>query len=160
MACLSNHKDLSIASEMISDGAATLMESGVVTNRNKTFYPGATTCTFMMGTKKLYNFVNDNPKVLAFDVALTNDPFIIHQNPKMIAVNSALEVDLTGQICAESLGCHHYSGVGGQIDFIYGASRSRGGKAIIVLPSRTSKGISRIVNTVRIEKMIVYDLYQ
>lgn len=146
---LNNHKDLSIASEMLSDGIMRLMQKGIVTNRYKTFQPGATTCTFILGTKKLYDFVNDNPKILAFDVAVTNDPHRIGQNPRMCAINSALEIDLTGQICAESLGTYHFSGVGGQMDFMHGASLSKHGKPIIVLPSQTSKGESRIVNLVK-----------
>ena len=146
--CLENHKDLSIASEMISDGVMTLIEKGVVTNRYKTFHPGTTTCTFIMGTRKLYNFVDDNPNILSFGTDITNDPARISQNPKMCSINSALEIDLTGQVCAESLGSAHYSGVGGQMDFMYGAALSKQGKPILVLPSQTSKGVSRIVNTV------------
>ena len=148
--CLENHKDLSIASEMISDGVVTLIEKGVITNRYKKFYPGATTCTFALGTRKLYDFIDDNPNILAFDVSLTNDPAQIRRNPKMCAINSALEIDLTGQVCAESLGTVHYSGVGGQLDFLRGAALSPHGKPILVLPSQTSKGISRIVSTVSI----------
>jgi len=146
--CLKNHKDLSIASEMISDGVMTLMQKGVVTNRYKSFHPGRTTCTFILGTRKLYDFVDDNPNVLSLDVGITNDPAQIRQNPKMCAINSALEIDLTGQVCADSLGLTHYSGVGGQMDFMHGAALSRHGKPILVLPSQTSKGVSRIVNTV------------
>ena len=145
---LTDHKDLSIASEMLSDGVVELMQKGVVTNRYKNFHPGATTCTFMLGTRKLYDFVDDNPNVLAFDVAVSNDPARIRLNPRMCAINSALEIDLTGQVCAESLGLTHYSGVGGQVDFMYGAALSERGKPIIVVPSQTSKGVSRIVNTV------------
>ena len=146
--CLENHKDLSIASEMISDGVVTLIEKGVVTNRYKKFYPGATTCTFILGTRKLYDFVNGNPNVLSFDVSITNDPAQIRRNPKMCAINAALEIDLTGQVCADSLGSLHYSGVGGQLDFLRGAALSPQGKPILVLPSQTSQGISRIVSTV------------
>lgn len=146
---LNNHKDLSIASEMLSDGIMRLMQKGIVTNRYKTYHPGATTCTFILGTRKLYDFVNDNPKILAFDVAVTNNPHQIGQNPRMCAINSALEIDLTGQICAESLGTSHFSGVGGQMDFMHGASLSKHGKPIIVLPSQTSKGESRIVNLLK-----------
>ncbi len=149
--CLENHKDLSIASEMISDGVVTLMEKGVITNRYKKFHPGKTTCTFILGTRKLYDFVDDNPNILAFDVSLTNDPEEIRRNPKMCAINSALEIDLTGQVCAESLGSIHYSGVGGQMDFMHGAAQSEHGKPILVLPSQTSKGVSRIASTVSIE---------
>jgi acyl-CoA hydrolase len=146
--CLENHKDLSIASEMISDGVIPLIQTGVITNRRKKFHPGATTCTFILGTKKLYDFVDGNPNILLFDVSITNDPAQIRRNPKMCAMNSALEIDLTGQVCADSLGLMHYSGVGGQMDFMRGAALSEHGKPIIVLPSQTSKGISRIVNTV------------
>ncbi|CAF5012527.1 unnamed protein product, partial [Rotaria sp. Silwood1] len=146
---LENHKDLSIASEMISDGVMTLMEKGVVTNRYKTFHPGVTTCTFIMGTRKLYDFVNDNSNVRVLDIGITNDPSQIRRNPKMCAINAALEVDLAGQVCAESLGSVHYSGVGGQIDFMRGAALSEKGKAILVLPSQTSNGISRIVSTLK-----------
>lgn len=147
--CLENHKDLSIASEMISDGVVALIEKGVVTNRYKKFYPGTSTCTFILGTKKLYDFVDDNPTVLSFDVSLTNDPAQIRRNPKMCAINSAIEIDLTGQVCADSLGSSHYSGVGGQMDFMRGAALSEHGKPILVLPSQTSKGISRIVSTLK-----------
>ncbi|CAF1076789.1 unnamed protein product [Adineta steineri] len=146
---LQNHKDLSIASEMISDGVVPLIQNGVINNRYKKFHPGHTTCTFILGTRKLYDFVDDNPNILLFDVAVTNDPARIRQNPKMCSINSALEIDLTGQVCAESLGSTHYSGVGGQMDFMRGAALSQHGKPIIVLPSQTSKGISRIVNTLK-----------
>ncbi|CAF4584350.1 unnamed protein product, partial [Rotaria sp. Silwood2] len=146
---LEDHKDLSIASEMISDGVVSLMEKGVVTNRYKTFHPGATTCTFILGTRKVYDFVNDNPNVLVLDIGITNDPAQIRRNPKMCAINAAIEVDLTGQVCADSIGTMHYSGVGGQIDFMRGAALSEKGKAILVIPSQTSKGISRIVSTLK-----------
>lgn len=160
--CLSNHKDLSIGSEMLSDGVMKLMQQGIVTNRYKTFHRGATTCTFVLGTRELYDFIDDNPKILAFDVAVTNDPYQIRQNPKMCAINSALEIDLTGQICAESLGSMHYSGVGGQMDFMHGAALSKGGKPIIVLPSQTSKGESRIVNMVILllsDALLTYSMF-
>jgi len=150
--CLENHKDLSIASEMISDGVMTLIKKGVVTNRYKNFHPGTTTCTFILGTRKLYDFVHDNPSVLSLDVGITNDPAQIRQNYKMCAINSALEIDLTGQVCADSLGSMHYSGVGGQMDFMRGAALCQYGKPILVLPSQTSKGVSRIVNTVSFKR--------
>jgi acyl-CoA hydrolase len=102
----------------------------------------------MLGTKKLYEFVDDNPNVLSLDVSITNDPAQIRRNPRMCAINSALEIDLTGQICADSLGTMQYSGVGGQLDFMRGAALSEHGKPIIVLPSQSSKDVSRIVNTV------------
>ncbi|CAF3716736.1 unnamed protein product [Rotaria socialis] len=147
--CLENHKDLSIASEMISDGVMNLIQKGVVTNRYKKFHPGITTCTFILGTKKLYNFVDDNPNVIVLDVGITNDPTEIRRNSKMCAINAAIEVDLTGQVCADSIGQMHYSGVGGQMDFMRGAALSHEGKPILVLPSQTTKGISRIVNTLK-----------
>ncbi|UJR26574.1 hypothetical protein I4U23_007895 [Adineta vaga] len=149
LACLDNHRDLSIATEMLSDSVIPLLENGVITNRYKKFHPGQTTCTFILGTRKLYDFVHDNPNILALDVSMTNDPAQIRRNPRMCAINSALEIDLTGQICADSLGTMQYSGVGGQLDFMRGAGLSKHGKPIIVLPSQTSKGVSRIVNTLQ-----------
>jgi acyl-CoA hydrolase len=103
--------------------------------------------TFLLGSQKVYDFINNNPQVLMMDVGYTNDPFIIAQNPKVTAINSALQIDLTGQVCADSIGTKFYSGVGGQIDFVYGASRSKGGKAIIAMSSLTNKGISKIAPT-------------
>jgi len=97
-----------------------------------------------MGSQKVYDFIHNNPQVLMMDVGYTNDPFLIAKNPKTTAINSALQVDITGQVCADSLGTKFYSGVGGQIDFVYGASRSKGGKAIIAMPSVTNKGVSKI----------------
>ncbi|CAF2522657.1 unnamed protein product [Rotaria sp. Silwood2] len=149
LTCLNNHKDLSIATEMLSDGVIPLLEKGIITNRYKKFHPGKTTCTFILGTKKLYKFVDDNPNVLSLDVSITNDPAQIRQNLRMCAINSALEIDLTGQICSDSIGTMQYSGVGGQMDFMRGAALSKDGKPIIVLPSKTSKGVSRIVNTLK-----------
>jgi 4-hydroxybutyrate CoA-transferase len=146
--CLGNHKDLSIATEMLSDGVMSLLQKGVITNQYKKFHPGKSTCTFILGTKQLYDFVDDNPSILALSTEKTNDPAEIRRNPRMCAINSALEIDLTGQVCADSLGTMQYSGVGGQMDFMRGAALSKHGKPIIVLPSQTSKGISRIVNTV------------
>lgn len=145
---LNNHKDLSIATEMVSDGIIPLIEKGVITNKYKTFHPGRTTCTFILGTKKLYKFVDDNPNILALDVTSTNDPSQIRHNPRMCSISSAIEIDLTGQICSDTLGTMQYSGVGGQMDFMRGAALSEGGKPIVVLASQTSKGISKIVNTV------------
>ncbi|UJR22509.1 hypothetical protein I4U23_025560 [Adineta vaga] len=147
--CLENHKDLSIASEMISDGVVPLIQKGVITNRYKKFHPGKTTSTFIMGTRKLYDFVDDNPNICLLDVAITNDPAQIRQNTKMCSINAAIEIDLTGQVCSESLGTMHYSGVGGQVDFLRGAALSHEGKPILALPSQTTKGISRIVNTLK-----------
>lgn len=144
LAKLTNHKDLGIHTEMFADGVLPLVESGVVNGRNKVTDPGKMVSTFLMGSKEVYDFIDDNPGVLMMDVAYTNDPKIISQNPKMTAINSALQVDITGQVCADSIGTKFYSGVGGQVDFIYGASQSKGGKSIIAMPSVTNKGISKI----------------
>lgn len=144
LAQLGNHKNLGIHTEMFADGVLPLVESGVINGANKKLDKGKMVSTFLMGSQKVYDFIDDNPQVLMMDVGYTNDPFIIAQNPKVTAINSALQIDLTGQVCADSLGTKFYSGVGGQIDFIYGASRSEGGKAIIAMPSVTNKGQSKI----------------
>lgn len=142
--CLSNHKNLGIHTEMFSDGVVPLIESGVVNNEHKTVSVGKTVTSFVAGTKRVYDFVDNNPNVSFKSVSFVNDTAIIRQNPKMIAINSALEIDLTGQICADSIGTYQYSGIGGQMDFMRGASLSEGGKPIIAIPSETSKGVSRI----------------
>ncbi len=134
---LKDKKDLGVHSEMISDGVVDLWEEGVITNRKKTIHQGKIVTTFCMGTKKLYDFVNNNPCVEFYPSDYVNNPYIISLNEKMIAINSALEVDLTGQVSAESLGYLLYSGIGGQADFLRGASKSKGGKPIIALPSTT-----------------------
>lgn len=144
LAQLGNHKNLGIHTEMFADGVLPLVESGVINGRNKAIDKGKMVSTFLMGSQKVYDFIDNNPGVAMMDVGYTNDPFVIAKNPKVTAINSALQVDLTGQICADSLGTKFYSGVGGQIDFIYGASRSEGGKAILAMPSTTNKGISKI----------------
>ncbi|MBO5902753.1 MAG: acetyl-CoA hydrolase/transferase family protein [Tidjanibacter sp.] len=144
LAQLGNHKNLGIHTEMFADGVLPLVEKGVVNGANKVTDKGKIVSTFLMGSQEVYNFIDNNPEVLMMDVAYTNDPFIIAQNPKFCAINSALSIDLTGQVCADSLGRKFYSGVGGQVDFIYGASRSQGGKAIIAMPSVTNKGVSKI----------------
>ncbi|HNW48457.1 MAG: acetyl-CoA hydrolase/transferase C-terminal domain-containing protein [Bacteroidales bacterium] len=144
LAQLGGHKNLGIHTEMFADGVLPLVESGVINGANKAIDKGKMVSTFLMGSQKVYDFIDDNPMVLMQDVAYTNDPFIISKNPKVTAINSALQIDLTGQVCADSLGTTFYSGVGGQIDFIYGASLSQGGKAIIAMPSATNKGISKI----------------
>ena len=141
---LGNHKNLGVHTEMFADGVLPLVESGVINGANKKLDKGKLVSTFIMGSQKVYDFIDDNPGVLMKDVGYTNDPFVIAQNPKVTAINSAIQIDLTGQICADSIGTKFYSGVGGQIDFIYGASRSEGGKAIIAMPSVTRKGISKI----------------
>lgn len=147
LSCLTNHKDLGVHTEMFSDGILELVERGIITGANKALDKYKMVSTFVMGSQKTYDFLHNNPRVLMKDVAYTNDPFVIAQQPKMVSINSALQVDLTGQVCADSLGTKFYSGVGGQIDFIYGASRSKGGKAIIAMPSVTAKGVSKIAPT-------------
>ncbi|MBE0669612.1 MAG: acetyl-CoA hydrolase/transferase family protein [Anaerolineales bacterium] len=132
---LSNKKDLGIHTELFSDGVIELVNNGVLTNARKSLHPGKIVAGFILGTKKLYEWVNDNPMVEMHPTEYVNDPFVIAQNDRMVAVNSAIEVDLTGQVCADSIGPKLYSGVGGQLDFIYGASRSEGGVPIIALPS-------------------------
>lgn len=144
---LTEKKDLGIHSEMFSDGVLELYEKGVITNKKKTLHNGKFVATFLLGTKKLYDFVDNNPDVLILPVDYTNDPYIIGQNDNMVSINSALQVDLTGQVNAETLGVKHFTGIGGQLDFIRGAARSKGGKSIIALPSTASHGkVSRIVN--------------
>jgi len=139
-------KDLGIHTEMFSDGLIRLVEKGVVTNAKKTLHPGKIIASFVMGSRRLYDFIDNNPLVEFRPTEYTNDPFLIAQNEKMISINAAIEVDLTGQVCADSLGEMFYSGIGGQVDFTRGASRSKGGKPIIALPSTAkNESISRIV---------------
>ncbi|MFN3345458.1 MAG: acetyl-CoA hydrolase/transferase family protein [Chloroherpetonaceae bacterium] len=142
---LTEHKRLGIHTEMFSDGVIPLVESGVITGEEKRIHPHKIVATFAMGTRKLYDFIDDNPEVAMLDVQYVNDTAVIRRNPKVTAINSAVEIDITGQICADSIGTRMYSGVGGQMDFVRGASLSEGGKAIFALPSTTSKGESRIV---------------
>ena len=144
LAQLGGHKNLGIHTEMFADGVLPLVEAGVINGEAKNIDKGKMVSTFLMGSQKVYDFIHDNPGVLMMDVGYTNDPFIIAKNDRVTAINSALQVDLTGQVCADSLGRKFYSGVGGQIDFIYGASLSKGGKAIIAMPSITNKGVSKI----------------
>ncbi len=132
---LSGKKDLGIHTELFSDGVINLVNAGVLTNARKSLHPGKIVAGFILGTEKLYEWVNDNPMVEMHPTEYVNDPFVIAQNDRMVAVNSAIEVDLTGQVCADSIGPKLFSGVGGQLDFIYGASRSKGGVPIIALPS-------------------------
>ena len=130
---------------MFSDPLVDLVLSGVIDNSKKVIHPGRTISSFLMGTRKLFDFVDDNPAVMQLDVGYVNRVDVIARNPKVVAINSAVEVDLTGQVCADSIGPTIISGVGGQMDFIRGASLSREGRPIIALPSRTSKGVARIV---------------
>ena len=132
---LFDKKDLGIHTELFSDGVIDLVNAGVLTNAQKTLHPGKIVAGFMLGTKQLYDWADDNPLIELHRTEYVNDPFVIAQNERMVAVNSAIEVDLTGQVCADSIGPKLYSGVGGQLDFIYGASRSKGGVPIIALPS-------------------------
>lgn len=142
---LDAHKNLGIHTEMLSDGIIPLLENGVINNSLKKLNVGRSVTGFMLGTRKLYDFVHDNPSMRVMDIAYVNDTSIIRQNPKVTAINSAIEIDLTGQVCADSIGTYQFSGIGGQMDFIRGASLSENGKPIIALPSVTSKGASRIV---------------
>lgn len=143
---LQDKRDLGVHTELFSDSVIDLVESGVLTNAQKTLHPGKITAGFMIGTHRLYEWAHDNPLIELHRTEYINDPFVIAQNDRQVAINSAIEVDLTGQVCADSIGPKLYSGVGGQLDFIYGASRSEGGVPIIALPSTVKgKGISRIV---------------
>ncbi len=147
---LYDKRDLGIHTELFSDGVIDLIDAGVITNARKTLHPGKIVAGFIIGTKRLYRYVDDNPIVELHRTEYVNDPFVIAQNYRQVAINSAIEVDLTGQVCADSIGTFLYSGVGGQLDFIYGASRSNGGVPIIALPA-TAKGeeVSRIVPTLK-----------
>ncbi len=147
---LEHKKDLGIHTELFSDGVIPLVNAGIINNERKTLHPGKIVAGFILGSQRLYSFVDNNPIVEFHPQDYVNDPFIIAQNDRMISINSALEVDLTGQVCADSIGTTFYSGVGGQMDFVYGASRSKGGKPIIALPSTTRNDtISRIVPTLK-----------
>jgi acyl-CoA hydrolase len=147
---LGSHRNLGLHTEMFSDGAIDLIEKGVINNSKKRKVNGYCVSGFLVGTKRLYDFVDDNPIVKCMDISYVNDPHVVKQNPKVTAINSAIEIDLTGQVCADSIGMYQYSGIGGQMDFIRGASLSEGGKPIIALPSRTGKGISRIAPTLKV----------
>lgn len=155
LGCLTNHKDLGVHTEMFSEGILPLIEKGVVNGSKKTVLKHMIVSGFAMGTRKLYDFMDDNPIVLMMDISFVNDTAIIRRNPKVIAINSAIEVDLTGQICADSIGTKMYSGVGGQMDFMRGAALSPGGKAICALTSTTEKGISKIVPTLKMGAGVV-----
>jgi len=145
LSCLEGHKDLGIHSEMFSDGVLNLVEKGIINGRFKKKHPGMIVSSFVVGSKKLYDFIDDNPMVQMLDFEYVNNTDVIRKNPKVTAINSAIEIDLTGQVCADSIGCNIFSGVGGQMDFIRGASLSEGGKPIIALTSTTKHGESKIV---------------
>jgi len=142
---LVNHKNLGMHTEMCSDGVIDLYEKGVINNKCKQVHPNKGVSAFALGTKRLYDFLDDNPAVHFLDIDYVNDPHIIRRNDKMVAINSAIEIDITGQVCADSIGTYQYSGVGGQMDFMRGAALSKGGKPIIAMPSRTNKNVPRIV---------------
>lgn len=143
--CLHNHKDLGIHTEMISDGIVDLVANDVITNKFKGTHLNRTITSFAFGTRKLYDYIDDNPSFAFMDVEHVNYPINIMKNKKMVAINSAIEIDLTGQVCADSIGTFQFSGIGGQMDFMRGAALSEGGKPIIAISSRTKKGVPRIV---------------
>lgn len=148
LAALADKRDLGIHTEMFSDGVVDLVEKGVINGSRKTLHPGKIVASFVLGTRRLFDFVDDNPMCEFHPTEYSNDPFLIAQNDKMVSVNSALQIDLTGQVCADSLGSYFYSGIGGQVDFVRGAARSEGGKPIIALPSTAKDGtVSRICST-------------
>ena len=143
---LGNHRDLGVHTEMFSDGVIDLIQAGVINNERKTIHPHKVISGFVLGTKRLFDFIHDNPIFEFHPTHYANDPFIIAQNDRMVAINSAIEVDITGQVCADSMGEVLYSGIGGQVDFIRGAAHSKGGLPIIALPATAKSGrISRIV---------------
>jgi len=153
---LSNKHELGVHTEMFSDGLIPLIEGGVITNQHKKVHPGRTVTSFASGSQKLYDFLNDNMLVEFHPCDRTNDTSLIRKNPKVVAINAALEIDLSGQVCADSIGSKIYSGIGGQMDFIHGAALSPGGKPIIALPSTAAKGtVSRIVPTLKLGAGVV-----
>jgi acyl-CoA hydrolase len=145
LAALHGHRDLGVHTEMFSDAVVDLVERGVITGLRKCNHPGKVVASFATGTRRVFAFLDDNPQVAMLDFAYVNDPTVIRRNPKVTAINSAVEVDLTGQVCADSVGTRHLSGCGGQVDFLRGAALAEGGKPIVALPSRTVHGQSRIV---------------
>jgi acyl-CoA hydrolase len=142
---LDHHKNLGVHTEMCSDGIIDLFDRDIINNSQKRIHPHKTVTGFAVGTRRLYDYVDDNPAFVFLDIDYVNDPHVIRRNPKVVAINSAIEVDITGQVCADSIGSVQYSGIGGQMDFMRGAALSDGGKPIIALTSRTAKGINRIV---------------
>jgi 4-hydroxybutyrate CoA-transferase len=150
LSALRGHRRLGVHTEMLSDGIVDLVEAGVIDCAAKNYRPHKAICSFVMGSRRLYDFVDDNPFVECYGNDLVNDPFIIARNDNLVAINSAIQIDLTGQVCADSLGTKPFSGIGGQVDFIRGAARSHGGRAIIALPSTARHGdVSRICATLR-----------
>ncbi|MBO4466844.1 MAG: 4-hydroxybutyrate CoA-transferase, partial [Bacteroidales bacterium] len=146
---LTGHKHLGLHTEMFSDGALRLIKSGVIDGAAKEIDRGKVVASFLLGSAEVYSFIDHNPDVLMKDIAYTNDPRVISRNTNMVSINSAIEIDLTGQVCADSIGERIYSGTGGQLDFVRGAKLSKGGKAIIAMASRTTKGLPKIVPTLK-----------
>jgi acyl-CoA hydrolase len=155
LTCLHHHRNLGVHTEMFSEGILPLIEKGVVNGSKKTVLPYKIVSGFAMGSRKLYDFMDDNPEVLMMDISFVNDTSIIRRNPKVIAINSAIAIDLTGQVCADSIGTSMFSGVGGQMDFMRGAALSLGGKAICAIQSLTGKGISKITPTLKLGSGVV-----
>lgn len=149
LASLGGHQKLGVHTEMFSDGILPLVEKGVITNEFKKKHRGKIATGFILGSRKLYDFVDDNPSIAVLNIDYVNDTAVIRTNPKMTAINSAVEIDITGQVCSDSIGTYHFSGVGGQMDFMRGSALSEGGKPIIALPSMTAKGLSKIVATLK-----------
>jgi 4-hydroxybutyrate CoA-transferase len=146
LGCLGDHRDLGIHTEMVSDGMVPLMEAGVINGARKTLHPGKAVASFALGTQGMFRFLHENPMFEFHPCSYTNDPFVIARNENMVAVNSAIQVDVTGQVCSDSIGTRPYSGFGGQVDFMRGASRAKEGKPVIALPSTTRQDtVSRIV---------------
>jgi acyl-CoA hydrolase len=147
LACLGDKRDLGIHSELVGDGVINLMESGVLNGERKSLHRGKAVISFVLGSQRLIDYINDNPAFEFRPICYTNDPFVVAQNDRMVAINAALQIDLTGQVCSDSLGIKPYSGFGGQVDFIRGAARSKGGVPIIALPSTAKNGaVSRIAS--------------
>lgn len=147
LSAMGNHKHLGLHTEAMTDGVLPLLEAGIIDNSLKKVHPGVSVASLAIGSKNLYEHMNNNKEMLFKDVAYTNNPFVIGQNPKVMSINSALQIDLTGQICADSIGTYIFSSVGGQHDFVYGSSRSEGGKSFIAMLSTTNKGVNKIVPT-------------
>jgi acyl-CoA hydrolase len=152
---LHNHKNLGIHTEMFSEGIVDLVEKGIVNGSQKKVNPYKVVSGFAMGTRRLYDFMDDNPEIEMMDIAFVYDTSVIRQNPKVTAINSAIEIDITGQVCADSIGTRMFSGVGGQMDFMRGAALSIGGKPIIAVNSTTLKGVSKIVPTLKLGAGVV-----
>ncbi len=149
LSALTSHKDLGLHTEAMTDGVVPLIQSGVINNKHKVVMPGKSVASLALGSQRLYDYMNYNEDIIVKDVAWTNFPFRIMQNPKVMAINSALEIDLTGQICADSIGTRMFSGVGGQHDFMYGGALSEGGKTFIAIKAASGKGVSKIVPTLK-----------